>query len=38
MEKKAWRVASQLAERIDGARVLSNYIHTSVSERAELFF
>ena len=35
MEKNAWRVASQLAERIDGAPVLSDYIHASVSERAE---
>ena len=35
MEKNAWRVASQLAERIDGAPVLSDYIHAGVSERAE---
>jgi len=35
MEKNAWRVASQLTERIDGAPVLSDYIHASVSERAE---
>lgn len=37
MEKNAWRVASQLAERIDGAPFLSDYIHASVSERAEDF-
>ena len=35
MEKNAWRVASQLTESIDGAPVLSDYIHTSVSECAE---
>ena len=35
MEKNAWRVASELAERIDCAPVLSDYIHASVSERAE---
>ena len=35
MEKYAWRVASQLTERIDGAPVLSDYIQASVSECAE---
>ena len=35
MEKNAWRVASQLIERINGAAVLSDYIHASVSELAE---
>ena len=35
MEKNAWRVASQLADRIDGAPVLSDHILASVSERAE---
>ena len=34
-EKNAWTVASQLAERIDSAPVLSDYIHASVSERPE---
>ena len=34
-EKNAWRVASQLAERVDGAPVLSDYIHARVSKRAE---
>ena len=40
MRNNAWKrmlggFASQLAERIDGAPVLSDYIHASVSERAE---
>ncbi len=35
MEKNAWRVASQLAERIDGAPVLSEFIHSCVSEKPE---
>ena len=34
-ENNAWRVPSQLAERVDGAPVLSDYIHARVSERAE---
>ncbi|CAB4031551.1 Transient receptor potential cation channel subfamily A member 1 [Paramuricea clavata] len=35
MEKNAWRVANQLAERIDGAPVLSEFIHGCVSEKTE---
>jgi hypothetical protein len=37
MEKNAWRVANQLAERIDGAPVLSEFIHGCVSEKNRRF-
>ena len=36
MKKNAWRnISNELAERIDGAPVLSEYIHGHVSERTE---
>ena len=35
MEKNAWRITNQVAERIDGAPVLSEFIHGIESQRPE---
>ena len=35
MEKNAWPVAHDLSSRLDGAPVLSSYIHGLISEKSE---